>query len=229
VDSKVQFFDLEPVNTLSVIQELETGDADVISKIGRKVCGIEKNVGKGRATVLGTICNYQIEEHLEVFKAFLTRDGISAEVASDDSDVVSFIRKSAEGSFLFVLNFHPVAKEAALDLHVNGKPMHVPSSRRLQIPATSGLILPVNWSFPDFKAKLVYATSELFGHQADGSSLRLHLSGPSGTPGEVLIQMNQEPQKILFNGKEIFSTKTEEGLLVKYKHPSKEFILEVIL
>jgi len=229
IDSKVQFFNLEPVNTLPVIQELDAEGAEIISKIGRKVCGIEKKIGKGRATILGTICNYQIEEHLDVFKAFLTRDGIAAEVSSDEADVVSFIRKTAEGSFLFALNFHPVAKEAALDLNSNGKALRIPSSRRLQIPATSGLILPVNWSFPDFKAKLIYATSELFGHQADGSSLRLHLNGPSGTPGEVLIQMSQEPQKILFNGKEIFWTKTEEGVFVKYKHPSKEFILEVIL
>jgi hypothetical protein len=203
--------------------------AQAVAVIDRKVCGVEKNVGKGRATVLGTIPNYQIVEHLDVFKKFLDRDGILPDVFCDHPDVFTILRKGDKGSFIFVLNFHPVEKECVLEIRLGNCKMRMPSVKTLKIPATSGWILPVDFKIEPLNVQIVYSTSELLNHQVLGQSLKLDLKGPRGTLGEILIQSDRAPQNVALNGKKVSWVKSEKGYLIKYRHPNKKFSLEVNL
>ncbi|MBI1870891.1 MAG: beta-galactosidase [Chlamydiae bacterium] len=226
-ESKVQFFDHELVNSFPVMTVFNGDDASVVAKVGNKVCGFEKNIGKGRAIILGTLPNYQIAEHMDVFKAFLERDGLLPQVVSNDPNVNFQIRKGPHGSFLFVLNFHPIEKEIVIDLLIDGKKMKLPSQRRLVIGPTSGLILPFDWELSQ-GIKIIYATSELVGQAIEGSRVKLQMRGPQGTRGEIVLQLEKAPQRVLVNGKEVEFKKTEEGFLVQYRHGAKEISLEVV-
>jgi len=225
VDSKVKFFDLEPVSSLSLIHEFYANGSEPVAKIGQKICGFEKKIGKGQATILGTIPNYQIEEHLEVLQKFLERGEIFPEVVSDNPDVLTQLRTGPKGSFLFLLNFHPIEKEVVLEVPYEGKKIRIPSNKKLKIPPTSGLILPLNWKTASGAVHIVYSTSELFKESLEEGTLKLNLRGSPGTLGELMI--SKSPQKVLMHGKEISAVQRDHGFLITYRHPRKEFSLEV--
>ncbi len=226
VESKVSYFNQEPVNGLPILCEFQPNGSTPIAKFGRKICGFEKQVGKGRATVMGTIPNYQIAEHIDVFQQFLTKDGIKSEVVSSDQDIVTHLRKGPQGSFLFVLNFHPVEKDFVLDLNLNGNSLRIPSVRKLSIPGTYGVIMPIDQKIS--KGKIVYSTSEFLGESKEGTGTKLILKGSKEIMGEILLSLENAPQKVLIQGKETKFEKTKDGILVKYRHPSKEFTLEIV-
>ncbi|MBI3265825.1 MAG: beta-galactosidase [Chlamydiae bacterium] len=227
-ETKVQFFDHEGVNSFPLMTIFNGNNASPVAKIAGKVCGIEKKIGKGKATILGTLPNYQIAEHLDVFKAFLDQGGVLPQVTCDEPDVVCHLRKGPAGSFLFVLNFHPVEKEMVIEILIQGKKVRIPSKKRLAIPGTSGQIFPIDWSVPNSRLKILYATSELLGTQVEEGKVALTLQGLPGLKGEFLFSMPQTPQKVLLNGKEQEFAATEMGYLISYRNSAKEFYLEII-
>lgn len=228
VDTKVRYFDLEPVSSFGLIREIDCTDAGAVARIGEKVCGIVKTVGKGKAAILGTIPNYQIEEHLDVFRRFLADEDIKPDIIASDPDLTVIRRTGSEGSFIFVLNFHRVDKAAFL-IVAGPESLRIPATGRLFVPASTGLILPLDCAVDANGGRIVYATSELFGVRRETETLALHLKGPRGTMGEVLVRMDKPPQKALLNGKEIRWTVRDRGILFKYRHASHERILEIAL
>lgn len=226
VESKVSYFNREPVNGLPILCEFPDNGGTPIAKFGRKVCGFEKVVGRGRATVMGTIPNYQIAEHIGVFQEFMEKDGIKPEVGCSEPDIITHLRKGPQGSFLFVLNFHPVEKQFVLDLSIDGKPTRIPSSRKISIPGTYGVIMPIDQKIRG--GKIVYSTSEFLGQTSDAQGIKLLLKGSRDIAGEMVLKLEKPPQKVLIQGKEISFSNIEIGTLVKYRHSTKEFTLEIL-
>jgi hypothetical protein len=86
---------------------------------------------------------------------------------------------------------------AKLATQVTGRQVNLPRSGTFVLPASTGLILPVNYPLGPART-LVQATAQLLGVTSSAASLTLDMLAPGG--GEVVVALEGTPSAVIVNG-----------------------------
>ncbi len=143
---KISILGIDELYTASNVKELyaaKRGEAIARTADG-DVCGIERKVGRGRATLIGAAIVYNLDSHLEFFAALAARGGVRRDVEVSDPDVNVVLRRGEGYAYLFALNYHGEAKRVRVG--VPKRVMRAMGCRGrsrfvLDLPATSGAIV----------------------------------------------------------------------------------------
>lgn len=107
--NKVNVFDIEDLFTVfqekQIFKGVSKSEIAASTKTG-EVCGIRKNIGKGKITVFGFAFGYTSDEHLHLIEKIISLDKIRKEIKVSDPDIQFVLRKGNKYSYLFLLNYH---------------------------------------------------------------------------------------------------------------------------
>ncbi len=73
---------------------------------GNEICGIRKNIGKGKIIVLGFAFGYTSDEHLQLLEKIIRLNKIKKEIEVSDEEVQFVVRKNDKYKYIFFLNYH---------------------------------------------------------------------------------------------------------------------------
>jgi beta-galactosidase len=177
-----------------------------------EVCGFETTVGKGKAIIIATVYNCQ----LEFFKTAFEKLGAKADLRHDCKYHGLFMTSTAtkEGErFLHILNLDGFDKE----FNVYDKETNLFDGRKLTLQSKDGVMLPINVSFGDIK--IAYSTAEVANVTGDTIAFRL-------TQSEDVIALDTE-REIAPSDEYRVETKGQLSLVVSKKHAKIDDSLSV--
>ncbi|MGM0865694.1 MAG: beta-galactosidase [Bacillota bacterium] len=149
-------------------QALEVGDAEAIFRIygTDEVCGFDTKVGNGKAIVMATAYNTDID----LYKEALEKLGAHASLRHDCNYHGIFMTSTAtkEGErFIHILNLDGFDKD--IHLYENGSKLL--DGRKIMLQSKDGLMIPINITLND--VKIVYSTAEVTNVNKDTIDFRL--------------------------------------------------------
>ncbi|MFC1667914.1 beta-galactosidase [Chlamydiota bacterium] len=215
IDNKIEFDSVEAIASYGFVHTYDEKSGKLFGKLSNgKYCCVEKKVGKGSISVLGTAFSYQIEEHIALFKSILTKDKIRADVSVSNDDIVAILRKNEDCDYLFLLNYHP----EDIPCHVSFENLRIPQKGDMTIPRTFGMILPINKKVSD-DAEIVYATSEINNCQVKENKITLSISNSRKVNGELILKTKKNVNAITLNKKKVSVEKIKNNFFkITYSH-----------
>ena len=115
--NKTNAFGIEDVFTIFRKKQIYlNNESEIVSTTkNNEVCGIEKNIGKGKITVLGYGFGYTSDEHLSLIEKIVSLDKIKRQIKVSDPDIQFVVRKSEKYSYLFLMNYHNDKKSISVN------------------------------------------------------------------------------------------------------------------
>jgi beta-galactosidase len=149
-------------------QALEVDNAEVIFRIygTDEVCGFDTKVGNGRAIVIATAYNTDID----LYKEALEKLGAHASLRHDCNYHGIFMTSTAtkEGErFIHILNLDGFDK----DIHLYEDESKLLDGRKIMLQSKDGLMIPINVTLND--VKILYSTAEVTKKNMDTIDFRL--------------------------------------------------------
>ncbi|MCX8056384.1 MAG: beta-galactosidase [Ignavibacteria bacterium] len=107
-NSFIKIFDINDVYSFSNQKLIFSGEDfnPIAFTEDEKICGISKNFGRGKITVLGFLLGYSSNEHLNVIEKILSLDNVNKTMNLDEQELQVTIREGEKKKFIFVLNYH---------------------------------------------------------------------------------------------------------------------------
>jgi hypothetical protein len=184
------------------IQLTKGGEGLVPLKQGDVVT--RKSVGKGEVIFAGAGLPHVFDHFRDWVKSWGDSLGIEQRVVCDPWDVQATVREKGDFGFLFVFNYHFVAKEAVVTVRMPGSKevLRLPGKGKLQLPAFTGLVLPLNVPLAD-GVRLVYSTAEPRSVSADKKRVKLAFQGAPGLAVEAALALPKAPKSAKAEGKKV--------------------------
>jgi beta-galactosidase len=223
IHPKVDLLGIKDFQGLSRINTYSTGDAEVIAETeDGKCCGLSKKAGKGRLTLLGTGFTYELEEHLKAYERLIQTDKLKRYTRCDNPDIITGQIFGRDYSYLYIFNYHRASRRARLTVEnpKTKEKITLPDKEKMEIPATYGLITPVNLKL-DENTTLKYTTSEVLSITKNDGELILEISGHPQIQGELKLICRKKPRKIFINRKETSPQYENREALLSYRHGKK--------
>ena len=225
VTPKIDLLGVKDFQCLSRINLYEEDASEVIARTEKgECCGLTKNAGKGRVTVLGTAFSYELGEHLEAYGKLIATDKIKKYTLIDNPEIIAGQLFNEEYSYLYVLNYHRNAQAVRLTVKspAGKEEIIIPFEEKLLMPPTYGFITPINLRLSE-EAVLKYATSELLSMDVSGGRIKFEVAGHPDLKGGLVLELSEEPKRVLIDGKEGSFRYKDGKLFLSYSHQEKPF------
>jgi beta-galactosidase len=161
-----------------------------------QTCGYLKNIGKGKAVVLGFLpTNLKDATGVKAFLSFLSILNVKPMVRTNVADVKAIERITPDASaLLYVSNLSSEEKRTGIQFIDPSKPNKTTKISGLTIAKRSAIVWPINLrtELGDIK----YLTSEITGIEHNGNEeIVIHAWGYEGTNGKVAISMKGQNKR----------------------------------
>jgi len=106
--NKIDAFGIDDVFTVFTEKQIyqdEKAEIVSVTKNG-EICGIRKNVGDGKITLIGYVFGYTSDEHLHLYEKIISLDKIKRQAKVSDPDIQFVLHKGKKYSYMFLLNYH---------------------------------------------------------------------------------------------------------------------------
>ncbi len=143
---KISVLDEEDLYAFARIQTFRPVGKIIAKTQDGKCCGLQKRVGKGKITALGTGLTNVIKEHFTAYRKLFAADAIGPNAWCDEPDIRVVERFGDGFAYLFVLNYHKADYQSIVHYTdpVYGSRKKLPGKGVLSIPASQALIFPLN-------------------------------------------------------------------------------------
>lgn len=173
----------------------DNGHHPFVSLSKGAAAALKKSVGRGEVLAVGFGLPHIFDHYRDWVRDWGASLGLAPRVVCDPWDVQATLRESEDFGFLFVFNYHFIAKDAALSLTLpgSGEKIRFPEKGRLRLEPLSGIALPLNIPLGPDK-RLVYATAEPRGLRVAAKRVDLDLAAEPGQSVEVCLSAGQKPR-----------------------------------
>ena len=219
-DPRISFMDIEemfvinPINILSVKKPFKP----IARTLDGRICGVEKKIGKGKVTILGTAFGHQVAEHISGYRQLLNEPA-SARRASATNKYISVSGISAEDhGYLFVSNHHNMSIDGKVTFTNpgDGKSVTFPERAALSLPPIYGFISPINLKFETADERILYSTSDITGMAAADKYIKVNLDSRVGLDNEIVILTKRKARKVSLNSGPAAYTQKKGKLTITY-------------
>lgn len=203
---KITLLGQEDLYAFARIQAFRPSGGKVIAKTpDGKCCGLEKRVGKGKATVLGTGLTNVIKEHFPAYAKLFAQDGITPNAWFDHEDVRVVERFGKGYAYLFLLNYHKTDFRGAVHYTdpSDGSIQKWPKKGAITIPACSSLVLPLGIPLRKPEGKIIRSTGTVGHIRYDAKGFEFEVSGGSGKDQVVELDLSRKPKRITLDKKPV--------------------------
>ncbi len=172
------------------VQVLDPGDneSEVIARTASGLpCALKVRTGKGWVTAAGFGFSHTYDYHVDITRMLLESSGVSPGILTpSSSEVVTLLRGSEEGAYLFALNYHemPGTLSAEFALPGNGRKVRVPSEGEFTVPGRRAFVIPAGIT-PGEGVFIEYVTAEVEDLEISEDQLRLRMNGPGLREGVI--------------------------------------------
>lgn len=189
--------------------ETYTGDFDEVfaRAAGGEVVGFMRQVGRGRAMVLGAAFPANTLEDLNIFELMAEKMGCAPLFTLTDWADVRLSAGEA-GQFLFINNYQDDAIETAVSMA--GQPLF--GGQALTVPARQGLILPLDWQVRAGVA-IHWLTAEVSELREEGQRLIIRTAQPKCNAELSLRGYRCDPAQIVWQEGERVRLAVHDGLI----------------
>jgi len=203
--AKIEVMGMPDINVLGHIRTLSAPGSDEIAHTRDGQCvGLTRRVGKGKATVLGTIFGYNIAEHLTAFSKLCELEPVAPAVKLSNPEILGHVRYGADYAFLFLLNYTPVPQTVAAEVRaISGQdPLRVPAEVSLTLEPLSGLMIPLNFPLGG-KARLSWASCEVMQMEYASGEIRVQVNGSPREMTQIVFRLPGRVAQVTLEGRPI--------------------------
>lgn len=196
-------------------------------------CSYSRKYGNGKATLIGFKLQYAWSskfDHARFILWLLEKDGIKRSAFSENLEVIVTERIGDNKGFLFIINPNALPQDTKISYtdpktnQLNTIPKFI---KKISLPDQCSLALALNMSIGK-QREIIYCTSEILScENLNSGDVKLLLSAPLNTWGELAIQSNQKV-KFLFSPLTEFTEYEEKpkGITyITYFHAEEKFLL----
>ncbi len=142
---KINILKQEDLFAFFKIQTFQASTGVIATTQDGACCGLQKRIGKGKVTVIGTGLPNVIKEHFEAYRRLFELDDIRPNAFCTQEDIQVVERFGDGYAYLFLLNYHKADYQGIVHYTdpANGTVKKLPSSGELSIPACTALIFPI--------------------------------------------------------------------------------------